>query len=196
MARHAAAAHLALYDNGLALRLAPALDPTALEAARAPPTSEALEAARDDPQPWVALQTLIHGSDDLLGRYPQPELKELRKAYLHLAAVYRDRDDPRRAGRLGDALQAFAAALGQFGRAVEPIRQGMAIHERDEAVIAATAYPREGSTAVEVVYNRLDPLFWSWVAAAVAAVCLAISLVVLRRAMFWLGMSALARACS
>ena len=182
LARHAAAAHLALYDDGLALRLAPALNPDALEAARDP---------GDDAQPWAALQTLIHGSDDLMRRYPQPELKALRRAYLHLAAAYRDRSDPQRADRLDDALQAFAAALRQFGEAVEPIRQRLPIHERDEAVLAATAYPPPGSTGAEVVYNRLDPLFWSWVAAAASAACLAVSLRLLRRPMFWLGMSAL-----
>ena len=46
MARHAAAAHLALYDDGLALRPAP-LDVAALEADRDPD---------DDAQPWAALQ--------------------------------------------------------------------------------------------------------------------------------------------
>jgi ABC-type transport system involved in cytochrome c biogenesis permease subunit len=111
--------------------------------------------------------------------------------YLHLAAAYRDRDDPRRMQRLGDALQAFAAALRQFGQAVEPIRRKMPIHEPDEAVMAATVYPPPSSTAAEVVYNRLDPLFWAWVAAAVSVAVLAVSLRVLGRSMFWLGMSAL-----
>jgi ABC-type transport system involved in cytochrome c biogenesis permease subunit len=182
LARHAAAARLALYDDGLALRLAPALNPDALEAARD---------TGDDAQPWAALQTLIHGSDGLMRRYPQPELKDLRGAYLHLAAAYRDHDDPQRADRLDDALQAFAAALRQFGQAVEPIRRRMVVHERDEAVLAATAYPPPGSTGAEVVYNRLDPLFWSWAAAAASVACLAVSLRLLRRPMFWLGMAAL-----
>ena len=63
LARQSAAAHLALYDNGLSLRLAPALDPAALEADREP---------EDDAQPWVALQTLLDAPDAVVGRYPRP----------------------------------------------------------------------------------------------------------------------------
>ena len=57
-------------------------------------------------------------------RYPQPQLHELRKCYRQVAAAYGDRGDPRRAGRFRDAMQAFAAALGDFGQAVEPLRRG------------------------------------------------------------------------
>ncbi len=183
LARHAAAAHLALYDNGLALRPAPALDAAALEEDRQ---------SGDDAQPWASLQTLIHGSDDVMRRYPQPELRELRAAWLRLETAYRQRGDPRRPERFRGALGAFAAALQKFGQAVEPIRQRLPIHERDDDLLAATAYPPPGSTDSEVFYNRSDPFFWSWVASAVASVCLAISLAVLRRPLFWLGMAALA----
>jgi hypothetical protein len=182
LARRAAAAHLALYDNGLALRLAPALDAAALEEDRE---------SGDDAQPWASLQTLIHGSDDLLRAYPQRPLHELRRAYRQLAAAYRQRGDPQRAQRFRDAVGAFAAALQTLGQAVEPIRRRLPIRQRDEDLLAATAYPPPGATDAEVFYNRADPFYWSWVAAAMAAVCLAISLAVLRRAIFRLGMAAL-----
>ena len=179
LARHAAAAHLALYDDGLALRPAPALDAAALEADRDPD---------DDAQPWAALQTLIHGSDDLMRRYPQPQLQELR-SYRQVVAAYRDRGDPGRAGRFHDAMQALAAALRAFGQAVEPLRQRLPLHDKDEVLMAATAYPAPGSTDAEVFYNRLDPFFWSWVAGLGAAVTLTISLLAWRRPLFRLGIA-------
>jgi hypothetical protein len=183
LARHAAAAHLALYDDGLALRPAPALDAAALEADREPD---------DDAQPWAALQTLIHGSDDLMRRYPQPQLQELRKSYRQVVAAYLARRDPQRAGRFRDAMQALAAALREFGQAVEPLRQRLPLHDKDEVLMAATAYPAPGSTDAEVFYNRLDPLFWSWVAGLGAVVTLTISLLAWRRPLFWLGIVFLA----
>ena len=184
-ARHAAAAHLALYDNGLALRLAPALDPAGLEADREPD---------DDAQPWAALQTLIHGSDGPDAPLSAAAIERVAQGYRQVAAAYGDRSDPRRAGRFRDAMQAFAAAL----RRVQPrpsnrIRRRLPIHDTDEVLMAATAYPPPGSTDAEVLYNRLDPFFWAWVAGlrrgrrAWPFRCR-----VWRRPLFWLGMAVFA----
>ena len=135
------------------------------------------------------MQTLIHGSADLMHRYPQPQLHELRKCYRQVAAAYGDRSDPRRAGRFRDAMQAFAAALGDFSRAVEPLRRRLPLHDKDEILMAATAYPPPGSTDAEVLYDRLDPFFWAWVAGLGAVAALALSLRVGRRPLFRLGMA-------
>ena len=179
LARQAAAARLALYDNGESLRLAPALDAAALEADRDP---------NDDAQPWASLQTLLYGSDGLLGGYPRPQLQEMRTAWRQVADAYRDRANPRRPEQFAAATKRLAAALGELGRAVEPLRNALVMQEKDDELIRVTAYPPPGSTDAEVFYNRLDPFFWSWVASLIAVVGLAASLVALRKPMFWLGM--------
>ena len=183
LAERSAAAHQALYDNGLALRLAPALDSAALEADREP---------EDDAQPWIALQTLLEGPDALVGRYPPALLKQVREAFHQAAEAYGDRNSPQRPQQFADAQKTLAGALQALGQAVEPLRRKLPIRDKDDELLAATAYPPAGSTGVEVLYNRLDPFYWAWAACLLAIVWLGASLAVFRKAAFWLGMAALA----
>ena len=179
LARLVVAARLALFDNGLALRLAPALDVAALEADRD---------TDDDAQPWASVSTLVDGSADLLGRYPQPQLQQFQQAYRQAAAAYRDHGNPQRPERFAAAMQALAASLRELGEAIEPIRNRLPIRERDDALMATTAYPSPGSTAAEVFYNRLDPFFWSWAISLGAVLLLAVSFAGMRKPAFWAGM--------
>ncbi|MGA2031618.1 MAG: cytochrome c biogenesis protein CcsA [Thermoguttaceae bacterium] len=166
LSRLAAGAHEALYDNGEALLLAPALDAAALEADRDP---------SDDAQPWLGLQTLISGSEDLLQHYPPDALKQVRRAWQELVDVYRDRLSADRPQRFAQAMTRLAAALRFFAEAVEPLRRELPTQERDDALLTATAYPPPGATAAEVFYNRSDPFYWSWPFALAAVVALAVS---------------------
>ena len=116
-------------------------------------------------------------------------MKELRTVWRQVADAYRDRANPRRPEQFAAALKRLAAALGELGQAVEPLRNSLGMKEKDDELIRVTAYPPLlGSTDAEVFYNRLDPFFWSWVASLIAVVGLAVSLVALRKPMFWLGM--------
>ena len=182
-ARRSAAARLALYDNGLALRLAPALDPASLEADREP---------EDDAQPWIALQTLLDAPDAVVGPYPRTLVQQVRKAFHEAAEAYGDRDNPQRPQHFADAMTDLSYALRELGTAAKPLRRDLPIRDKDEDLLAATAYPPAGSTAVEVLYNRLDPFYWAWAACLLAVVWLAASLAVFRKAAFWLGAAALA----
>jgi len=181
--RQAAEAHLALYDNGLALRLVPGLSLSALEANRTPD---------DDAHPWLSFQALIHGSDALLAEYPQEELAAVRAAFERLRAAWCDHEATDRSARLGAALDEFSTSLRRLGEKIEPIRRRLPLAHRDEQILDATAYPPPGKTDVEVLYNRLDPFFWSWPLDLAAVVLLGLSLVVWRRSMFGLGLLALA----
>ena len=71
---------MTLYDDGETLRLAPALDPGALEESRTP---------EDDASPWLSFQALMYGGHDLLAAYPQPELKCVREAFAAASAARR-----------------------------------------------------------------------------------------------------------
>ena len=116
----------------------------------------------------------------------------MRKAFHEAAEAYGDRDNPQRPQQFADAMKSLAGALGELGRAVEPLRRELPIRDKDEDLLAATAYPPPGSTAVEVLYNRLDPFYWAWAACLLAVLWLAASLAVFRKAAFWLGAAALA----
>jgi len=75
-----------------------------------------------------------------------------------------------------------------LGERIEPLRRALPVAKRDEAMIAATAYPPVGYTDVELHYNQLDPFGWSWLADFLAVVCLALSFGVIRKPMSgWAG---------
>lgn len=184
LARHADRAILALYDNGQSLRLVPALDQDALESNRD---------EREDTQ-WLSLQALIVGSQAVVGEYPADGVAEVRRAFQRVGAAYLDRSQPDRPERFADAMRQFALSLRRLGEAVEPMRRALPIKNRDEDLLARTAYPAPGFTDAEIRYNRLDPFFWSWSLCLVALAGLSLSFGAMRKAMFWLGTAVLALA--
>lgn len=180
LARAAREAHLALYDNGHALRLVPALNPGALEKNRDPD---------DDSPPWLSFQTLICGSEAVLRGYPRDLVLRVREDYDRVARAYTVREAPDRPGRFAAAMSDFAASVRQLGEQIEPLRQQLPIRQRDQELIAATAYPPPDYTWAEVHYYRLDPFFWSWVVSLIAVSCFALSFGVIRKPMFALGIA-------
>ena len=178
-----AASHLALYDSGQSLCLVPALNPDALQAERE---------TGDESQPWLGLRVLINGSDWMVGRYPKAALTAVREAYQQLASTYVHRDNPQRTADFAAAARHFAAAVRTLGQQIEPLRWKLPVEKRDDAMIAATAYPPPGYTDVELRYNQLDPFGWSWVLNFLAVICLALSFGLIRKPMFWLGLVILA----
>jgi ABC-type transport system involved in cytochrome c biogenesis permease subunit len=178
LVRQARETQLALYDNGSALRLVPALNPGALDAQRLPD---------DDAQPWLSIQALLYGSEDLLRGYPQREVQEVREAFGRVKGVYLDRRNPQRPEQFSAAMAEFVAAVRTLGEKLSGLRSQLPIRDKDDALLAATAYPPPGSTRIEVFYNRLDPFFWSWLVSLGAVLCLALSFGVIRKPMFWAG---------
>ena len=186
LARLADETHMALYDDGRALRLVPALDPAALQADRD---------LGDDSQPWLSLQTLLLGSDALLQAYPQAELAEFRLAFGRVKTAYCDRDASDRPERFATAMGQFAAATRALGEAIEPLRRQLPIRgdKQDvDAALAATAYPPVGWTDAEWIYDQLNPFRWIWPVCLLATICLAVSSLRVRRALFWTGLAVLA----
>lgn len=183
MAKYARAMHLALYDDNYPLRVAPALNAAALERDR--------DTTKDDAQPWLALQTVLHGSDELLQDYPQGPLNEVRAAYGELVAAYRKRDAADRPARVERASVDLAHALRALGEEVEPLREKLPIRHPDDALMAFTQYPPVGYTDTEVAYNELDPFKWGWVLSLLATFCFALAFGVMRKPMFWLGAAVL-----
>jgi len=194
LARQADELHRSLYDNGASLRLVPALNAAALETSRRP---------TDDTQLWLNLQTMIWGSDEVLAGYPRSEIEQVRSAFAEVARAYVDRGNPRRRVAFADSMDRFAASVRALGVAIEPARRKLPIQERDEELIALTAYPPPGSTRAEVHYYNLDPFFWSWVIGLVALVCFLIAFGAVhrwafpegvRKTAFWVGIPVLAAA--
>lgn len=178
MARLASSLERSLCENGRSLRVAPALDPWALARDRDP---------AEDIQPWLNLQTLLFGSAEVLDGYPPNKVTEVREAFAAVRAAYVKREAPERAARFSEAMSAFAGHIRALAEAIEPARRALPIPNRDEELLAATAYPPPGATATEVRYNRLDPFCWSWAVTLASIVCFALGFGVARRPMFWLG---------
>jgi len=172
-------ARAALYDDGLALRLLPAMDPTALEADR----------YRGEAQPWLSAQTVFQARKEMLGPYPAAPLGEARQAYQDALDAYRRQGDPEQPARFAAALDRLAAALRELGEAIEPERRQLPIREKDNEVLDATAYPPGGSTGTEVFYNRADLFFWAWIVCAGAVACFALAWGPIRKPMFWAGIT-------
>jgi ABC-type transport system involved in cytochrome c biogenesis permease subunit len=170
-------ARAALYDDGLAVRLLPAMDPTALEADR----------YRGEAQPWLSAQTVFLAPKDMLGPYPAAPLGEARQAYQDALDAYRRQGDPEQPARFAAAINHLAGTLRQLGEAIEPERRQLPIREKENEVLDATAYPPGGSTASEVFYNHANLFFWSWIVCAGAVACFALAWGPIREPMFWAG---------
>jgi ABC-type transport system involved in cytochrome c biogenesis permease subunit len=157
--------------------------------------SGALEENRtsdDDAKPWLGLQTVLTGSEGLMRPYPQAGLQHVRRSFADLAAAYMDRGNTKRPERFQAAMNEFATALRGFASEVEPLRRRLPILQKDEILLASTAYPSEGFARLEVFYNSLNPFFWSWLLSLIALVCLALAAGVFRKPLFWLGVALLA----
>jgi ABC-type transport system involved in cytochrome c biogenesis permease subunit len=179
LARIANEAHQALYDNGYTLRLVPALNPAALEKNRD---------ANDDAQPWLSIQALLAGSDEVLRGYPRDSVAKVRQAFSRAAEVYTNRGTPDRAQQFSAALASLDGAVRRLGEQLEPIRNKLPFRQRDNDLIAATAYPPVGDTHAEVLYYRVDPFFWSWLVSSMAMACFGLAFGMMRKPMFALGL--------
>ena len=84
-------------------------------------------------------------------------------------------------------MEQFTTAVRSLATTIEPDRLKLPIVERDRGLLAKTAYPTAVLTDAEVLYNRIDPFFWSGCASLVAACILGLSLVCLRKPLFWTG---------
>ncbi|MBN1589831.1 MAG: hypothetical protein JW888_09985, partial [Pirellulales bacterium] len=182
LARRAHALCEAIYDNGNGLRVVPSLSPFALQ-----DDGTTNRAA----QPWIALQTLLVGSESVLDGYPDDLVTEVRQSFDEAKSVYLDRQAPDRAERFAKALRQFSAALRALGEAVEPGRRELLTDDQAVSVLVATAYPPAGSLDKEVFYNRLDPFLWSWVLTLGSVACLALGFGRLGKPMFFVGAAVL-----
>ena len=102
------------------------------------------------------------------------------EAFLEAATAYRDVDAPNRAERFNASLERFAAELRALAERSEPFRVALATEEvTDERLrasfLAKTAYPEPNALDAELLYNRLNPFYWNWVACLLAVVALAVS---------------------
>lgn len=196
LAQLAREAYVALYDNGNALSIVPAMNAAALERNR-----DSAEDARRRlgthavilAQPWLGFHGVILGPADLVSDYPQAELQAARQAFEQVKTAYLDRDAPDRQQRFDQAMDRFVAAVRALGERTTTWRtEKLALRDPDEALLAATAYPPPGSTDLEVFYNRLDPFTWSWSLSLAGLVFFALAFGPLRKPMFALGLCGLA----
>ena len=169
-----------LYSAGNeALSVVPSLEPTSLEADR----------YRSEIHPWISLQALLLGSHDLLRGYPTENLEKVRAAWSDARAAYLDRGSPERGRRFAAAMREFTSHVSALAVTIEPDRQQLPIVERDRGLLAKTAYPSGFATDAEVLYNRVDPFYWSEYAGLAAACILALSFIALRKPLFWTGIT-------
>ena len=107
----------------------------------------------------------LHGSNELLHRYPKDKLAWSASRCTAMAA-YRDRKDPSVRSVLPGHDGRFRGRIRAMAEAIEAAAPETPDDERDESILAATAYPPAGSMGPELLYNRLDPFFWSWLVAS------------------------------
>ncbi|MEI8375705.1 MAG: cytochrome c biogenesis protein CcsA [Planctomycetota bacterium] len=165
--------------GGESICIVPALEATALEADR----------YRSEIRPWISLHALLQGSSGLLHGYPSEDVQEIRAAWRETSTAYIDRGDSQRAEHFAEAMQQFTADLRALAETVEPDRQQLPIVERDQGLLSKTAYPHALVTDAEVLYNRIDPFFWSGCASLAAACILGLSFLALRKPLFWTGIA-------
>ena len=162
-----------------AICIVPALEATALEADR----------YRSEIRPWISLRALLLGSPGLLHGYPSADVQKVRAAWGEARTAYLNRGSVEAASQFSQAIGQFTADVRGLAQAIEPDRQELPIVERDRGLLAKTAYPRAFATDAEVLYNRVDPFFWSGCASLAAVCILWLSFLALRRPLFWSGIA-------
>ncbi|MGO9113371.1 MAG: cytochrome c biogenesis protein CcsA [Thermoguttaceae bacterium] len=162
-----------------AICIAPALEATALEADR----------YRSEIRPWISLHALLRGSPVLLHGYPSDDVQRIRAAWRDARTAYFNRGSTTSASHFAEAIGQFTADERRLAETIERDRQQLPIVERDRGLLAKTAYPRVFATDAEVLYNRVDPFFWSGCASLAAACILGLSFIALRKPLFWTGIA-------
>jgi len=178
LAIHARETHLALYDNGRSIHVVPSLNPYALEVYRGD---------GDNAQPWLSIEALLFGTPEVLEGYPSDLVEEVRSSFAEAKEAYLDHDHPKRADRFAEAMKGFSAAVRKLGVAIEPLREKLPVKERDEEMMAVTAYPSAKHTATEMSYNQKNPFLLTWIISLVSVAAFSFSFGFLRKPMFWLG---------
>ena len=178
LAELARQAHYAIYDdaNALYADFAAAHDPARADSLAMVPalTAAALEKNRDSAQdvgiarqeahtalilarPWLSLHTVILGSKELLKAYPESRsATSAPPSHNVKPRIWIERTPSERKNSLRRCAR-FAAATRALSEAIEPLRRNLPIKQKDEALMAATAYPVSGALDREVEYNRIDP---------------------------------------
>ncbi len=160
-----------------AICIVPALEATALEADR----------YRSEIRPWISLQALLRGSPGLLRGYPSSDVQKIRADWREAKTDYINRGENGSASQFAQSMGQFTADVRGLAQAIEPDRQQLPIVERDRGLLAKTAYPAVFATNAEVLYNRVDPFFWSGCASLAAACIFGLSFLGLRKPFFWSG---------
>ncbi|HVX61306.1 MAG TPA: cytochrome c biogenesis protein CcsA [Pirellulales bacterium] len=185
LVKQAAEMRIALYDNGDCIHVVPALDPYALEKDRP---------REDDAHPWLSLQAVLYGSKDFLHDYPEDKVTAARNSFRRAVQAYlasQSKPTAKAADEFLGASLAFSRSLRELAEAVEPQREKLPIEARDDELIAHTAYPAPEALDVEVRYNHVEPFKWSWIISLGAVCSLALAFGIIRKPMFWLGVSLL-----
>ncbi|QGJ71521.1 putative cytochrome C-type biogenesis protein [Planctomycetales bacterium 10988] len=164
----------ALYGNREELVVIPALNAEALEAFRNP---------EQEISAWLDLQSVLKGSLDHLEElgYPRSEIERVRGRFASLEEVANAPESR----QFGDALSAFVSSIRYLGTSVDDMRADLDLKDRDEALLAATAYPPTDAMALEVHYNHFDPFGKSWMISGLALLCFCLAFGVMRKWMFW-----------
>lgn len=186
-----------LYVNDNPLRLAPALNPSALELDRN-------ETSRV--KPWHDLETLLLASGSYLAAHGYPVQGEdnpftrFRQAWGTTVRAYRagERTD---AGKLDKNLQgdteeglaAMATSLENIARHVEDRYKNLEVDRADEELIRVIQYPQPGTAAAaaierEVFYNRSDLFGKGWMVSFLAMWFFGLSTLFWRKPFVWLGL--------
>ncbi len=174
-------AQQALYESDKLLCVVPALNAAALESDRNP---------EDESRPWLDLYTLVFGSPAAIAAYPAADVEQVRQSFTRLAQIYPQRQ--KRPNDLQTALGQFSSSLRKLGEDVEPLRAQLPIHHRDDALLAYTQYPADGSTATEVRYNRVQPFQWAWIINLLATCLFGVYMIgIRRRSIFLVGLALL-----
>ncbi len=185
LVKQAAEMRIALYDNGDSMHIVPALDQYALEKNRP---------REDDAHPWLSLQAVLYGSADYLKDYPSHKLAATRNSFERAMKAYTAWQHGHQASdadEFAGATLALSRSLRELAESVETKRTKLPIESRDDELIAHTAYPAPGALDMEVQYNKIEPFKWSWMISLAAVCSFALAFGVLKKPMFWLGMTSL-----
>jgi len=174
--------HVALYDDRDGIAVIPAMNASAISRNR--PTE-------DSSQPWYSLPTVLY-SNELMEPYPQRQVDAVRSSWSALTSAYTDRQASGRAKAVAKAQSDLAASLRTLGEGIqderkELVEKELPSQERDDTLLAYTAYPSVDRIATEVHYNVLSPFFYSFLISLFGLTCYVLAFGKIHKAMFWAG---------
>ncbi|HEY1066929.1 MAG TPA: cytochrome c biogenesis protein CcsA, partial [Pirellulales bacterium] len=179
MAAQVRSTRFILLDGSRGPRIVPGLNPASYD------RNEGVRRMNAPAQPWLDLQAILYAPKSTLEAYGYPfgDVETVRTRFAAASDKYKAGDAP----GFAQAMTDFASSVRYLANAAESRIPKLPVSQLDENLVAAVAYPTRDALDDELLYNRVDPFFQTWIVSFLAGICFALAFGWARKPMIWAG---------